>query len=166
MSSYSPTVPPPYQPTTTNYQSSESSYPPSAGTTYPVQTPSYETSSSTFPTPETDFPGTPHSYPPPSVNNSFTGADEYNPEEEPETWDNEISWDAPTAIDLDTPESPPLFEKEGFSDPIEYHDMQAHGTGVDMDHRVLPVIPNIPVEGKLLLLFFVMLRMHIFKVVV
>lgn len=154
MSNYPPAVPPPYQPSVTNF-SSDTSYPPPPVTTYPVPAPTYETASSSFPTPETDFPAPPIStYPPPSAANSFSGgAEEYNPEEEPETWDNDVSWDEPPPIDIDTPESPPLFEKEGFSDPIEYHDMPALGTGVDMDHRVLPVLPEIPLEGEYIYYF-------------
>ncbi|PSN33250.1 hypothetical protein C0J52_23041 [Blattella germanica] len=48
-------------------------------------------------------------------------------------------------ISLDTPESPPLYEKEGFSDPVEYDDsivepplMSSSG---DVDHRTLVHLP-------------------------
>lgn len=64
--------------------------------------------------------------------------DAYNPEEEIETWEPEAAWDAPP--DLETPESPPMFEKEGFADPIEYDDSKSGHSGLgmkDVDHRVL-----------------------------
>lgn len=72
--------------------------------------------------------------------------DEYNPEEDLETWEGENSWDRPaTAIDLETPESPPIFEKESFANPIEYDDSKIEMTlgSKDVDHRVLlpPPIP-------------------------
>jgi len=38
----------------------------------------------------------------------------------------------------DTPESPPTFEKEGYADPIEYHDGVSRSEAVDVDHRVIP----------------------------
>lgn len=50
-------------------------------------------------------------------------------------------------LTLDTPESPPLYEKEGFSDPVEYDDsvvdsvlMSSSG---DVDHRTLVQLPQI-----------------------
>ncbi|GLV40097.1 uncharacterized protein CBL_03755 [Carabus blaptoides fortunei] len=64
--------------------------------------------------------------------------DAYNPEEDVETWEPEAVWNAPP--DLETPESPPMFEKEGFADPIEYDDSKSGHTGLsmkDVDHRVL-----------------------------
>lgn len=71
---------------------------------------------------------------------------DYNPEEEPETWDRDASWDDPTG-DLETPESPPLFEKEGYNDPIEYHDRPSHGSSGDVDHRILPsLLKEVPIE--------------------
>lgn len=129
-----------FQSSTSNFQTSDTPYTPSTQI-YNTSVMSYET---TFPTPENDFQNsTMYS----EKNNSFSNmTDEYNPEEEPETWENEASWEAPP-IDLDTPESPPIFEKESCTDPVEYHDLPAIGTGVDMDHRVLPVIPEISLTG-------------------
>lgn len=71
-----------------------------------------------------------------------SGPDAYNPEEDIETWDPETVWDIPG--DLETPESPPNFEKEGFSDPIEYDDSKSAMTGIgkDVDHRVLLPTPD------------------------
>lgn len=53
--------------------------------------------------------------------------DEYNPEQEMESWD--------------TPESPPPFEKKSFGQPVEYHDTSQH----DNDHRssILPSVVTI-----------------------
>ncbi|XP_012262702.2 uncharacterized protein LOC105689903 isoform X1 [Athalia rosae] len=46
-------------------------------------------------------------------------------------------------IMLETPESPPLFEKAGFIDPIEYDDSQPQepllSSSGDVDHRVIPM---------------------------
>lgn len=130
-------VPNPYQNNNTSYPPSDTSYQP-----YQMSAPAYEPTGS-FPTPETDFQGSaPYSL---SANNSFTGNDEYNPEEEPETWENEPTWDAPPGID--TPESPPMFEKESYNDPIEYHELSKTGRA-DIDHRVLPVLPNLKMNGN------------------
>lgn len=76
-------------------------------------------------------------YPPPPP-----PPDEYNPEEELETWDPEPTWEQPP-VELDTPESPPMYEKEGYGDPVEYHDGNeglVFGTASDVDHRVLPAV--------------------------
>ncbi|XP_069682453.1 uncharacterized protein [Periplaneta americana] len=52
-----------------------------------------------------------------------------------------------TPIALDTPESPPLYEKEGFSDPVEYDDSVVEPTLMsssgDVDHRTLVPLPQI-----------------------
>lgn len=77
--------------------------------------------------------------PPSSGGQSYVPSEEYNPEEEPETWENEGVWETPS-VDLETPESPPIFEKEGYSEPVEYHDNQTMGTGIDIDHRILSLI--------------------------
>lgn len=73
-----------------------------------------------------------------------SGPDAYNPEEDIETWDPETVWDI--SGDLETPESPPNFEKEGFSDPIEYDDSKSAMSGIiggkDVDHRVLLPTPD------------------------
>ncbi|XP_046403412.1 regulation of nuclear pre-mRNA domain-containing protein 2 [Ischnura elegans] len=45
----------------------------------------------------------------------------------------------------ETPESPPTYEKEGFSDPVEYDDTDVPeiGSVADVDHRTLtPMAPN------------------------
>ncbi|EFA07354.2 hypothetical protein TcasGA2_TC015954 [Tribolium castaneum] len=62
--------------------------------------------------------------------------DEYNPEQEPETWDTDPSWTQPT-LDTDTPESPPNFEKEGYIEGAEYHDNVVSSGVADVDHRLL-----------------------------
>lgn len=87
----------------------------------------------------------------------YTPNDEYNPEEELETWDPEPNWDQPPT-DLETPESPPIFEKKSYNTPVEYHDNQTHGTGVDVDHRVLPIMQSQKIHtGNV--------RVHLLKVV-
>ena len=53
----------------------------------------------------------------------------------------------PPPVSLDTPESPPMYEKEGFSDPVEYDDSVVEpsmmsSTG-DVDHRTLIHLPQI-----------------------
>lgn len=70
--------------------------------------------------------------------------DAYNPEEEVETWEPEAAWDQPP--DLETPESPPMFEKEGFADPIEYDDSKNEIVlgKEDVDQRRLLLPPPIP----------------------
>ncbi|XP_063222834.1 mucin-2-like [Bacillus rossius redtenbacheri] len=52
-------------------------------------------------------------------------------------------------LDLDTPESPPMYEKEGFSDPVEYDEAG------DVDHRTLVTLQlsdvdhrSLPLAGK------------------
>lgn len=61
--------------------------------------------------------------------------EEYNPEQEPETWENDPNWIQP--LDTDTPESPPTFEKEGYVEGVEYHDSVVSSGAADVDHRVL-----------------------------
>jgi hypothetical protein len=50
-------------------------------------------------------------------------------------------------LTLDTPESPPLYEKEGFSDPVEYDDSVVEpalmSSSGDVDHRTLVQLPQI-----------------------
>ncbi|KAF2879770.1 hypothetical protein ILUMI_26396 [Ignelater luminosus] len=145
---YEPT-PPPYQSNTPSYQPAATSYEPSHQV-YPTPAPTLQP-----PPPTTSFePFNPDyaayqnpeppltNYPPPSVpiSNPYSTADEYNPEEEIEKWDTEATWEQPPPVDLDTPESPPLFEKEGYGDPIEYHDANVFSGAEDVDHRVLPSI--------------------------
>lgn len=75
--------------------------------------------------------------------------EEYNPMQSTETWEHEPSWnDVQSAADLDTPESPPMFEKEGYSDPVEYHDSTIHSGIEDVDHRVIPSIDDEGDMGK------------------
>ncbi|KAJ3650238.1 hypothetical protein Zmor_021936 [Zophobas morio] len=69
-----------------------------------------------------------NSYPP--------NAEEYNPEQEPETWEPDASW-TQSQLDTDTPESPPLFEKEGYVEGVEYHDTIVTSGAADVDHRIL-----------------------------
>lgn len=83
-------------------------------------------------------------------------ADAYNPEEDVETWDSEGAWNQPPPRDLETPESPPLFEKEGFADPIEYDDAKNERTlgKQDIDQRRILLPPPIPpgmLNGKVYL---------------
>lgn len=71
--------------------------------------------------------------------NPYPPSEEYNPEEELQTWEGDLSWtQLPPLDNTDTPESPPPFEKEAFGDPIEYHDNMASSGANDVDHRVLP----------------------------
>ncbi|CAH1979687.1 unnamed protein product [Acanthoscelides obtectus] len=61
-------------------------------------------------------------------------------------WENQGGgWPSqPPDMLLDTPESPPNFEKEGYGDPVEYRDgdgsvLDAHTAAAgDVDHRVMP----------------------------
>lgn len=86
------------------------------------------------------------SFEPPLGSNPYPPSDEYNPEEyNPEeatdAWDQEHGWsNMESGTNTDTPESPPMFEKEGYRDPVEYHDNPIQ-TGVeDVDQRVLPSV--------------------------
>ncbi|XP_076248879.1 uncharacterized protein LOC143188477 isoform X2 [Calliopsis andreniformis] len=64
-------------------------------------------------------------------------------------WDsnNESTWVNPgrvkSEILSETPESPPMYEKAGFQDPVEYDDPQPQesllSTAGDVDHRVIPI---------------------------
>ncbi|XP_017781745.1 PREDICTED: uncharacterized protein LOC108566395 isoform X2 [Nicrophorus vespilloides] len=69
----------------------------------------------------------------------YNSYDAYNPEDETETWDAEGQWDQPP---LDTPASPPLYDKESYAQPIEYHDGQHMMGAVDVDHRILTAVPS------------------------
>lgn len=74
---------------------------------------------------------------------SIPGSNPFPPENNQEIWEpTDPNWmEGP--LDTDTPESPPMFEKEGYSDPIEYHDNVDHGSGAgDVDHRVLPSLAS------------------------
>lgn len=73
--------------------------------------------------------------------------DEYNPEEELETWDNTEPWEAPIG-DLDTPESPPLYDKESYTEPIEYDDTKVLQSRADIDQRILLPSLELSLEGK------------------
>ncbi|XP_044744501.1 regulation of nuclear pre-mRNA domain-containing protein 2 isoform X2 [Coccinella septempunctata] len=79
--------------------------------------------------------------------NPYPPSEEYNPEEDIQTWDGDLSWAPPPLDNTDTPESPPPFEKEAFGDPIEYHDNIASSGAADVDHRVLP--SNLMDTGKM-----------------
>lgn len=68
----------------------------------------------------------------PTTNDTFETSDMTN------TWE---SVDNPSWKDLndaDTPESPPMFEKEGYGDPVEYHDTSLQSGALDIDQRVIP----------------------------
>lgn len=96
----------------------------------------------------------PYSAPPPVPPTSVP--DEYNPEQEPETWsDADGNWTQsliPSSA-LDTPESPPMFEKEGYVEGAEYHDNVTVVSGTaDVDHRVLRPLPP-PAIGTLFIYF-------------
>ncbi|XP_054012588.1 uncharacterized protein LOC128894696 isoform X1 [Hylaeus anthracinus] len=64
-------------------------------------------------------------------------------------WDpsNETTWvntgRGKSEILSETPESPPIYEKAGFTDPVEYDDPQPQesllSTTGDVDHRVIPI---------------------------
>nr|XP_022911780.1 uncharacterized protein LOC111422781 isoform X2 [Onthophagus taurus] len=96
--------------------------------------------------PESNFQSNTSSY-----SNTFNSGynDEYNPEEEPETWESEGGvWEQPP-VDMETPESPPMFEKESFSEPVEYHESHSGGSGsVDVDHRILALPGQNPGHRK------------------
>ncbi|XP_062546335.1 uncharacterized protein LOC134212459 isoform X2 [Armigeres subalbatus] len=81
----------------------------------------------------------PHHPPPPPVN--LDRSDEYN-----STWDMSMTWDGPhdsTFQGLDTPVSPPHYERKGVnSNVIEYIDgVNEDGPLQDVDHRQLPNMP-------------------------
>ncbi|XP_076623017.1 uncharacterized protein LOC143342724 isoform X1 [Colletes latitarsis] len=68
-------------------------------------------------------------------------------------WDpsNETTWvntgRGKNEILSETPESPPMYEKAGFTDPVEYDDPQPQesllSTTGDVDHRVIPIPMNV-----------------------
>ncbi|XP_019755927.1 uncharacterized protein LOC109534634 isoform X1 [Dendroctonus ponderosae] len=66
---------------------------------------------------------------PPSLEES------YDPSQVTEAWDDIDNSGWNDLNDADTPESPPLFEKEGYGDPVEYHDSSLCSGAVDVDHR-------------------------------
>ncbi|KAK4883913.1 hypothetical protein RN001_000184 [Aquatica leii] len=88
-------------------------------------------------------------YPSLPVANSGSTLDDYNPAEELETWDPEPGWEPPPVVQ-DTPDSPPMSEKTGYTDPVEYHDEIMYVGASDVDHRVLPSLINDSVskDGK------------------
>ncbi|XP_057656389.1 regulation of nuclear pre-mRNA domain-containing protein 2 [Diorhabda carinulata] len=110
----------------------------SYGNTY--ATPSYDTTNVNYTTEENfgeDI------FEPPIGANPYPPSEEYNPEDEVSTWEPDPSWNGiPAVPDTDTPESPPMFEKEGYNNPIEYHDAIIPRGVLDVDHRVLPGITN------------------------
>lgn len=84
------------------------------------------------------------SFEPPLGSNPYPPSDEYkpeeyNPEEATDNWDQPHGWDNLDSV-TDTPESPPMFEKEGYSDPVEYHDNAIRRGVEDVDQRVLPSV--------------------------
>lgn len=143
----------PYQ--TQNYNTSATTFNESttpttfSSTTYSSTSPTYNstptTYTSTFSNQENNF-HTSAVYT--ERNNSFSNTtEEYNPEEEPETWENDSAWNQPPPVDMETPESPPHFEKKSCAEPVEYHDVSVIQGGVDVDHRVLPNIPSVSIKG-------------------
>ncbi|KAG4073751.1 hypothetical protein HA402_000975 [Bradysia odoriphaga] len=90
---------------------------------------------------------------PPPVPPAFDGnlSDEYNPE----NWDLDMSWNNSQADNfnqsIETPVSPPHFEREGRSDSVvEYidhgHDSESVNSTSDVDHRQLR-LPNVPASS-------------------
>ncbi|KAL1512929.1 hypothetical protein ABEB36_002429 [Hypothenemus hampei] len=72
--------------------------------------------------------------------NYQTQSSSYDPSRE--NWENDNqSWG--DMKELDTPESPPIFEKKGYAEPVEYHDSAVRTGAVDVDHRVLPSISDL-----------------------
>nr|XP_034178089.1 uncharacterized protein LOC117603242 isoform X1 [Osmia lignaria] len=93
----------------------------------------------------------------------FAGKNSMNPtwpgecDEKPKVWmdgdpdrwnsNNDSTWVGPVRrkneILSETPESPPIYEKSGFTDPVEYDDSQPQesllSTAGDVDHRVIPI---------------------------
>uniref|UniRef100_A0A6P7H0K6 Regulation of nuclear pre-mRNA domain-containing protein 2 n=1 Tax=Diabrotica virgifera virgifera TaxID=50390 RepID=A0A6P7H0K6_DIAVI len=78
---------------------------------------------------------------PPSEVNPYPPSEEYNPEEDLSTWEPEAAWNPPPPT-TDTPESPPMFEKQGYTNPIEYHENLRNSRALDVDHRIIPGISN------------------------
>ncbi|XP_033354578.1 uncharacterized protein LOC117236064 isoform X1 [Bombus vosnesenskii] len=74
--------------------------------------------------------------------------DRWDPSNET-TWTNAVR--GKNEILSETPESPPMYEKAGFTDPVEYDDSQPQesllSTAGDVDHRVIPI--PITVENQL-----------------
>ncbi|XP_068980882.1 uncharacterized protein [Bombus flavifrons] len=74
--------------------------------------------------------------------------DRWDPSNET-TWTNAVR--GKNEILSETPESPPMYEKTGFTDPVEYDDSQPQesllSTAGDVDHRVIPI--PITVENQL-----------------
>ncbi|XP_033183053.1 uncharacterized protein LOC117153270 isoform X1 [Bombus vancouverensis nearcticus] len=74
--------------------------------------------------------------------------DRWDPSNET-TWTNVVR--GKNEILSETPESPPMYEKAGFTDPVEYDDSQPQesllSTAGDVDHRVIPI--PITVENQL-----------------
>ncbi|XP_060832792.1 uncharacterized protein LOC132916645 isoform X2 [Bombus pascuorum] len=74
--------------------------------------------------------------------------DRWDPSNET-TWTNTVR--GKNEILSETPESPPMYEKAGFTDPVEYDDSQPQesllSTAGDVDHRVIPI--PITVENQL-----------------
>ncbi|XP_020296538.1 uncharacterized protein LOC109861338 isoform X2 [Pseudomyrmex gracilis] len=65
-------------------------------------------------------------------------------------WDpnNDSTWSSRTKNKLlsETPESPPMYEKTSFADPVEYNEPQPQetlSTMGDVDHRVMPIPMNV-----------------------
>nr|CAI5831433.1 unnamed protein product [Callosobruchus analis] len=100
------------------------------------------------------FPEEPPLHPPDGCNpyppDAHDVTQEYNPDEEVPLigWDGHEggAWPSqPPDMLMDTPESPPNFEKEGYGDPVEYREgggsvaLDAHAAAAaDVDHRVMP----------------------------
>ncbi|XP_076267917.1 uncharacterized protein LOC143200984 isoform X3 [Rhynchophorus ferrugineus] len=70
--------------------------------------------------------------------NSYDPSSRYDTTDSSNRWEN---METPLWNDVkepDTPESPPLFEKKAYRNPVEYHDGAVPTGAADVDHRVLP----------------------------
>ncbi|XP_023311502.1 histone-lysine N-methyltransferase 2D [Anoplophora glabripennis] len=145
-SSHLPLLPPPMPPfSKSEMDYGNNNYNPAytiaASTSYDntfTSTSTYETSTAGYNTTQNANLSTflEESFEPPAGANPYPPSEEYNPEEDLSTWEPDASWNP--VQETDTPESPPTFEKEGYRDPVEYHDNLEPSGAVDVDHRVLP----------------------------
>lgn len=133
---YPSLLPPPVPPfESQNYGSTETTSADQFSSSYPQQP--YDPSVTTYST--SSYTDTTSYDPSAAYAGAANASDDYNPEQDVETWtEADLSWQT-GGPDLETPESPPQFEKESFSNPVEYHDNVRSGA-LDVDHRILPEI--------------------------
>lgn len=136
---YNPLLPPPMPPFSKNNDDGGFSFNSSMEGTNTFAG-SYDTSVATY---------SGSTYSPSTATNSHydyqlqTGVNPYPPEANYDPSDLPTRWDDAGDIwnelkDCDTPESPPMFEKKGYGNPVEYHDGSMSTGAADVDQRVLP----------------------------